>query len=225
MTGALTKSYEADGYAVARAIAPPAMARNLLSVIHGSMIRDPQGLKKFELKKPRVNEKIGYEFYGPRLPSVMTFHWGLTKLASEIAGRPLVPSFSFFRVYMTGDRLLVHTDRPSCEHALSFALGYSDDIVWPLELGEKRYAYAEVADRSKDETFGEDAYRTVMLDPGDGMFYRGVNLRHARMQPNPNRWSAHLFLFWVDADGEFKDLAFDRMTFNPAIDFPPPGGG
>ncbi|HBK91739.1 MAG TPA: hypothetical protein DDZ68_08720 [Parvularcula sp.] len=61
-----------------------------------------------------------------------------------------------------------------------------------------------------------------MLAPGDGLFYRGVNLRHGRMQPNPNRWSAHLFLFWVDAEGEFKDLAFDRMTFNESVDFPPP---
>jgi hypothetical protein len=222
MTDAMANSYQTDGYAVARALAPPAMARNLLSVIHGSMIRDPKGLKKFELTEPRVNEKVGYEFYGPRLPSVMTFHWGLTKLASEIAGRPLVPSFSFFRVYMTGDRLLVHSDRKSCEHALSLSLGYSDDIVWPLELGEKHYDFADVADRPKEETFGEDAYRTVMLGPGDGLFYRGVNLRHGRMQPNPNRWSAHLFLFWVDPEGEFKDLAIDRMTFNEAVDFPSP---
>lgn len=223
MTEAMAQSFQSDGYAVARALAPPSMARNLLSVIHGSMVRDPKGLKKFELTEPRVNEKAGYEFYGPRLPSVMTFHWGLTKLASEIAGQPLVPSFSFFRVYMTGDRLLVHSDRPSCEYALSLSLGYSDAIVWPLELGEKRYDYADLADRPKEETFGGDAYRTLLLDPGDGLFYRGVNLRHGRMQPNPNRWSAHLFLFWVDADGAFKDLAFDRMTFNEGVDFPPPG--
>ncbi len=222
MTEALARSFHSDGYAVARALAPAAMARNLLSVIHGSMVRDPKGLRKFELAEPRVNEKVGYEFYGPRLPSVMTFHWGLTNLASEIAGRPLLPSFSFFRVYMASDRLLVHTDRPSCEYALSLSLGYSEGIVWPLELGEKRYDFAEIADRPKEETFGEDAYRTVMLGPGDGLFYRGVNLRHGRMQPNPNRWSAHLFLFWVDSEGAFKDLAFDRMAFNETVDFPPP---
>lgn len=222
MTDALHRSFDADGYAVIREAAPAAMAKNLLSVIHGSMIRDPKGLKKFELAEPRVNEKPGYEFYGPRLPSVMTFHWGLTARIAAIVGRRIVPSFSFFRVYMAGDRLLVHTDRPSCEYALSLSLAYGDGIVWPLELGRKRYDYAEIADRPKEESFGEDAYQTVMLDPGDGLLYRGVNLRHGRMQPNPNRWSAHLFLFWVDAEGEFKDLAFDRMTFNDVVDFPPP---
>jgi hypothetical protein len=216
------RSYAGDGYAVLRAAATPEIARNLLSVIHGSMIRDPNGLRKFKLAEPRVNEKVGYEFYGPRLPSVMTFHWGLTALVSEIIGKRIVPSFSFFRVYMQGDRLLVHSDRKSCEHALSLALGYSEDIAWPLELGEKIHAFADLADRPKEESFGGDAYRTLMLAPGDALLYRGVNLRHGRMQPNPNRWSAHLFLFWVEAGGEFAELAFDRMRFNTAIDFPPP---
>ncbi len=224
MTDALSKSFQSDGHAILRGAAPADMARNFLSVIHGSMIRDPKGLKKFELTEPRVNEKAGYEFYGPRLPSVMTFHWGLTSHIAAIVGKRIVPSFSFFRVYMAGDRLLVHTDRPSCEYALSLSLGYGDGVVWPLELGEKSYDYAEIADRPKEETFGEDAYRTVMLDPGDALLYRGVNLRHGRMQPNPNRWSAHLFLFWVDVDGAFKDLAFDRMAFNAGVDFPPPRG-
>ncbi|MFN0024470.1 MAG: hypothetical protein ACKVS5_11295 [Parvularculaceae bacterium] len=223
MTDALRQSFQSDGHAVLREAATADMARNLLSVIHGSMIRDPKGLKKFELTEPRVNEKAGYEFYGPRLPSVMTFHWGLTSHIAEIVGRRIVPSFSFVRVYMAGDRLLVHSDRKSCEYALSLSLGYSDDIIWPLELGQKHYDFADIADRPKEETFGSDAYQTVMLAPGDALLYRGVNLRHGRMQPSPNRWSAHLFLFWVEADGEFKDLAFDRMTFNTAIEFPPPG--
>jgi len=222
MTDSLAKSFRSDGFAILRDAAPMDMARNFLSVIHGSMIRDPKGLRKFELTEPRVNEKVGYEFYGPRLPTAMTFHWGLTSHVAAIVGRPIVPSFSFFRVYMKDDRLLVHSDRKSCEYALSLALGYSDDIVWPLELGQTHHEFSEVADRPKEETFGAEAYRTVMLKAGDALLYRGVNLRHGRMQQNPNRWSAHLFLFWVDAEGEFKDLAFDRMSFNNAIDFPPP---
>jgi hypothetical protein len=222
MTASLAHGFADAGHAVLREAAAPTIASNLLSVIHGSMVRDPKGLKKFELTEPRVNEKVGYEFYGPRLPSVMTFHWGLTTLVSTIVGQRIVPSFSFFRVYMQGDRLLVHSDRKSCEYALSLSLGYSDDIVWPIELGEKMYDFAELADRPKEETFGEDAYRTVMLNPGDGLLYRGVNLRHGRMQPNPNRWSAHLFLFWVDPEGEFAELAFDRMEFNRNFDFPTP---
>ena len=33
--------------------------------------------------------------------------------------------------------------------------------------------------------------------------------RHGRTRPNPNGWSAHLFLHWVDRDGPYADKAFD----------------
>jgi hypothetical protein len=46
--------------------------------------------------------------------------------------------------------------------------------------------------------------------------YRGVNHRHGRIEPNPNRWSAHLFLHWVDANGPFADQAFDHVAFEAA---------
>lgn len=221
----LAERYAADGQAVLRAAAPPALAKNLLSVIHGNMIRAPKGLAQFVLDEPRVNVSPGYEFYGYRLPSVMAFHWGLTSRIAAIAGRPLLPSFVFFRVYMAGDRLLVHSDRPSCEHALTLSLGTSDGLAWPLEIAETRRTYEDLADRPKEDDFGDEPHRAVMLEPGDALLYRGVELRHARMTPNPNRWSAHLFLFWVDAEGPFKEHAFDGMRFENMPDFPPPAVG
>lgn len=221
MSDDLAADYRTNDYAVLRAAAPPQVARNFLSVVYGSMIRQAGGLKNFVLQEPRVNTQRGYEFYGYRLPMVMSFHWGLTSRISVIAGRPLLPTFVFFRVYMKGDRLLVHSDRPSCEHALSLTLGYSDNETWPLEIGDVSHQFEDIADDPKTDNFGEEPFSTVMLDPGDALLYRGVNRRHARMIPNPNRWSAHLFLFWVDADGPFKDMAFDRKTFDDAVEFPP----
>lgn len=221
MTEDLATAFRENDYAVLRGAAPADVARNFLSVVHGSMIRQPGGLEKFVLQEPRANTQRGYEFYGYRLPMVMSFHWGLTSHVSSIVGRPLLPSFVFFRVYMKGDRLLVHSDRPSCEYAMSLTLHYSDDLVWPLEIGDVSHRYEDIADDPKREDFGAEPYSAVSLNPGDGLVYRGVNRRHARMDPNPNRWSAHIFLFWVDAEGPFKDLAFDRKTFDDAVDFPP----
>ena len=221
MSDDLAADYRTNDYAVLRAAAPLQVARNFLSVVYGSMIRQPGGLQNFVLQEPRVNTQRGYEFYGYRLPMVMSFHWGLTSRISAIAGRPLLPTFVFFRVYMKGDRLLVHSDRPSCEHALSLTLGYSDNEIWPLEIGDVSHRFEDIADDPKRDDFGGEPFSTVMLDPGDALLYRGVNRRHARMIPNPNRWSAHLFLFWVDADGPFKDMAFDRKTFDDAVNFPP----
>lgn len=218
----LKKKYETDGYAVVKSAAPAEVAKNLLGIIHANMTIKPGLLQNF-VSEPRVNAQPAYEFYGYRLPSVMAFHWGLTSRISEIAGKPLLPTYTFFRVYLKGDRCLVHTDRPSCEHSFSMALGYGDDIIWPLEIGERSHEEKEAADRPKADDFEEDAYNIVMLAPGDALVYHGVNYRHGRVTPNPNRWSAHLFLHWVDADGPFKDWAFDKKEFPGGVDFPPPG--
>jgi len=52
---------------------------------------------------------------------------------------------------------------------------------------------------------------------GDAVLYRGVNHRHGRIEPNPIRWSAHLFLHWVDANGPFADQAFDRVAIEAVM--------
>lgn len=222
MSEDLKKDYETKGYALVKSAAPAEVAKNLLGIVHANMTMKPGLLQQF-VSEPRVNAQPAYEFYGYRLPSVMAFHWGLTSRISEIAGKRLLPTYAFFRVYLKGDRCLVHTDRPSCEHSFSMALGYGDDIVWPLEIGEKFHEEKEAADRPKQDDFEDDVYNNVMLEPGDALVYHGVNYRHGRVTPNPNRWSAHLFLHWIDCEGRFKDWAFDRKEFPGDVDFPPPG--
>jgi hypothetical protein len=54
------------------------------------------------------------------------------------------------------------------------------------------------------------------MEVGDAVIYRGVHRAHGRTTPNPNRWSAHLFLHWVARDGPYSDQAFDGQ--------PPPAG-
>jgi hypothetical protein len=59
------------------------------------------------------------------------------------------------------------------------------------------------------ESFGDEESTALPMAVGDAVLYQGVNYRHGRTTPNPNRWSAHLFLHWVDADGPFRSEAFD----------------
>jgi len=217
----LKQRYDTDGYALVKSAAPPAVAQNLLAIIHANMTRQPGLLKQF-VSEPRVNVQPAYEFYGYRLPSVMTFHWGLTSRIAEIAGKRLLPTYAFFRIYLKGDRCLVHSDRPSCEHSFSMPLGYGDDIVWPIEIGERFHEEKEAADRPKADDFEGDAHKSLLLNPGDAIVYHGVNYRHGRVTPNPNSWSAHLFLHWVDADGPFREWSFDRKEFPSGVNFPPP---
>lgn len=219
MTNLLHQHYEDHGHVAIPGLVPKEVAANLLSVFHSSLSAQPGLLSKLKTN-PSVNTQPAYEFYGFRLPSAMTFHWGMTSRVSEIAERPLLPTYAYFRAYLKGDRCLIHSDRPSCEHSLSLSLGFSDDEMWPLEIGNQFRSEEEARDIPKADDFGDEPYSGLELNPGDGMFYKGINYRHGRQVPNPNRWSAHLFLHWVDAEGPYKEFSFDRVDFPNKPDFP-----
>ena len=138
-----------------------------------------------------------------------TFLWGLTPRISEVAGCELMPSYAYFRVYQQGDICKVHSDRKACEHSLSLTLELADDMPWALSVERK---HVEDPPPSLDADFGSEPFVSLPMRAGDAVMYRGVNHRHGRLEPNPNRWSAHLFMHWVDSDGPYADRAFDRVT-------------
>lgn len=210
--------YDKQGYSLVKGAAPPEVARALLAIIHRDMTHRPDSLKNF-LTTPRVNAKPAYEFYGYRHPPLMGFHWGLTSRMIDVTGKNLVPTYAYFRVYQKGDICTVHSDRQSCEHSFSMALGYSDDIVWPFEIGETRIEFEEASQMKVANDFEGAASRALELEPGDAVLYQGCNYRHGRTTPNPNRWSAHVFLHWIDIDGPFREWAFDRQKLPPGGDF------
>lgn len=220
-TAPTAESYHRDGYAHLRAMAEPEVARALIGIIRRDMTARPETLQRM-LSKPSVNTKPAYEIYGYRYAPIMGFHWGLTSRMCEVTGRRLVPTYAFFRVYQSGDVCTVHSDRPSCEHSLSMPLAYSDGIVWDFEIGRNYYELETASNIPVADDFQQESYSTVMLNPGDAILYKGVNYRHGRVKPNPNRWSAHLFLHWVDTEGPYKEWAFDRQVMPPVGDFPFP---
>jgi hypothetical protein len=132
-----------------------------------------------------------------------------------VVGRDLLPTYDYLRIYRAGDVCHVHSDRYSCEHSLSLTLGYSDGRPWPLEVEKAR----SEPSAKVDADFGAQPYSAVAMEAGDALLYRGVHHRHGRTTPNPNAWSAHLFLHWVDRDGPFADQAFDGQMKPAPVDF------
>ena len=221
MTNQIQEAYEKNGYSHVAGAAPGEVVSKLLACIQRDMTTNTDTLKKF-LSVPRINEKPAYEFYGYRYPLAMGFHWGLTSRMEQVTGKKLTPTYAFFRVYQKGDVCTVHSDRQSCEHSFSMALGYADDILWPFEIGETHYEEEKAAGLSPAQDFQGAPYKSIELNPGDAILYQGVNYRHGRTTPNPNRWSAHLFLHWVDSEGPYKEWAFDKANLPPGGDFPFP---
>ncbi|WP_423141486.1 hypothetical protein ACOYW6_11680 [Parablastomonas sp. CN1-191] len=197
--------YKKNGFATLRGLVPPEVADLLFRQIGIDLEAAGKSFATFAKEHPLCRQPtidISGHFYRP----LTTFLWGLTPIVSELTGADLLPSYDYFRIYHEGDICRVHSDRPSCEHSVSLTLAYSDQKAWPLEVGS---VPVEGEDPCVDD-FGAEPYTSVAMQPGDAVLYRGIDLRHGRTQPNPNRWSAHLFLFWVERGGPFSQHAFDE---------------
>jgi hypothetical protein len=210
----LTGDYGAAGYALVQELVAPEIARAFLAALKTDLELDAlplSGTREF----PNLLNRPAFELYGYHYKPMLFFLWGLTPIVSEIVGRKLLPTYDYLRIYREGDICRVHHDRPSCEHSLSLTLDYSDGVPWPLDVGK---VHSQPSARV-DEDFGDQDFASVPMNVGDAVLYQGVNHRHGRMQPNPNAWSAHLFLHWIDADGPHRDHAFDRQAKPRSVNF------
>jgi hypothetical protein len=114
-------------------------------------------------------------------------HARLTGLMSAIAGRPVLPSFSFFVAYVDQADLAPHRDRPQAEFSISLQLDYSPATEgatgWPLRFT------------------GADGRRCAAdLRIGDAVFYHGRELVHERDPLPAGQRSSHLILEYVPED-------------------------
>ena len=205
--------YAKDGYATIRGLIPPEVAANLFRQLEIDLAAAGKSFGTFAKSHPLSNQQtidISGHFYRP----LTTFLWGLTPIMEELTGADLLPSYNYFRIYQKDDVCRVHSDRPSCEHSVSLTLAYSDDLPWPLEVGSVRVD----GEGPCFEDFGDEPFSAIEMKPGDAVLYRGIDLRHGRTQPNPNHWSAHLFLFWVERGGEFEQHAFDEQRLRSELE-------
>lgn len=196
--------YAAQGFAHVEGLIPAEIGEAFLRRIKGDL---PSLTSSFLTHAPII-KRTSIDVYAHDYPPMLQFLWGLTPAMHEITGRDLLPSYNYFRLYRKGDICRVHSDRPACEHSLSLTLGYSDNLAWPFEIGAEPIA----APGPIEDDFTGAPHVAIAMQPGDAVLYRGVQHRHGRMTPNPNRWSAHMFLHWVERGGPHAAHAFDAKA-------------
>lgn len=199
-------NYRADGYAHLPAFIPVEVANGILARMKSDLSR--QGVTIDQLRQENsLLKSAAPELYGYHYPPFAFLLWGMTPAVEALVGEELLPTYCYFRLYRQGDICRFHGDRPACEHSLSLTLGYSDDLKWPLEVARRRTE--KPFQRNDDQPSPEDDIGSVSMSVGDAVLYQGVHHHHGRSAPNPNRWSAHLFLHWVARNGPYVDQAFD----------------
>jgi hypothetical protein len=116
----------------------------------------------------------------------------LPRLEAETSLK-LYPTYSYFRVYKSGDVLKKHTDRSSCEISVTMTLGYEAKEPWPIWI----------------ESCGEPV--SISLQPGDGLLYKGIKLPHWRNAFH-GTYAAQVFLHYVDKYGPYRDWKYDKRA-------------
>ena len=117
----------------------------------------------------------------------------------KASGKRLYPTYSYARLYKTGEKLEIHTDRPACEISATITLGF-DGKVWPIYMGDEG---------------GKNASK-IEMNVGDAVLYRGMDKYHWRKKFK-GEWQAQVFLHYVDADGPHKEWKFDKR---PGLNLP-----
>ena len=117
----------------------------------------------------------------------------LLPVVENATGLRLHPTYSFFRVYVPGDELKRHSDRPSCEVSLSICLGYDAGETWGLWVE------------------GPHGTACARLEPGDALVYRGCECPHWR-EPFTGKHAAQVFLHYVEQNGPNAEFRFDRRA-------------
>ena len=208
--------YGSNGYAHLQSFVPREICNGLLARMKLDLARQGVDLAQLERQGPLLRQKTP-ELYGYDYPMFTSVLWGATPAVEAVTGETLLPTYCYFRLYRAGDIGRVHSDRPACEHSLSLTLGYSDGLAWPLEVSSRPL---DKPHGRADDDFAVDEPRTAIpMEVGDAVLYRGVDRVHGRTTPNPNRWTAHLFLHWVARDGPYADQAFDGQPPPSDISF------
>ena len=159
---------------------------------------DPERARKIskEYESYSAHNELGGDEQAPNSRSMYDYKQALellcelTPRVSEFSGLTVLPTYTYIRVYQTGDDLKKHSDRDSCEISVTLNLG--GDCDWPI--------YIERSDGS---------VASVTMQPGDAMLYLGCKAAHWR-DPIPGSKCTQVFLHYVDSDGPRAGFYFDK---------------
>ena len=140
--------------------------------------------KKYNLP-PDSQCTISPAFYGIFNDESINF---LPKI-EKLVGKSLHPTYTYSRIYRTGEVLLPHKDRPACEYSFTLALKY-DKKIWPFYLQT------------------DNGVNEIFLENGEILIYKGTRDLHWR-RPLLTEYNYQAFFHYVEQDGKFDNQKYD----------------
>jgi len=143
---------------------------------------------------PRDNNKEApsHRRYGD--PLTETILYNSKEHIENVTGKKLYPTYSFSRVYLKGDELKPHVDRPACEISVTCHVATQGD-PWPIWM----------------KAPGKEPIYFV-LEPGDAVVYKGCEVTHWREKAINTAVNAQFMLHYVDQNGPYVEHKFDKRV-------------
>ncbi len=138
-------------------------------------------------------------------PQYRKIHSGVRKKLEKIIGRQLYNTYYYDRYYFSGQELEKHADREACEISVSIHISTNlpDDLKdWPFKIKTPD----TYTDKSKTTILVPGEERSCILQPGDGMLYKGCERPHWRdPMPAPKPRKRDWFLKKI---GQYRDKTY-----------------
>ena len=198
--------FDKDGYLVVKNLWYPQELYRPVPEERGQINYWGKKLDQFEFTPTEMQVEGSLAVYSH--PQYKSIHSGIRLKLEEILGRKLYNTYYYDRFYFTGQELTPHADRDACEISVSVNISTNLKDCWPIWIKTPD----TYRDKSKMEIIEYGENRSVCLNPGDGMIYKGCERPHWR-DPLPSRYKRikffkkddtyyhQVFFHYVLADG------------------------
>ena len=218
--------FDKDGYVVLRDLWDPEELYHPLPELRGQLNywdKNPENFNHMEVEQ-QVEGSLARYWH----PQYRTIHSGVRKKLEEILGRKLYNTYYYDRYYFPGQELTIHADRDACEISVSIHISTnlpSPEKDWPFKIKTPDV----YANKTKSVVMVPGDERSLVLNPGDGLLYKGCERPHwrdAMPSPKPRRrdwflkkigryeekayYYHQIFFHYVLQDGERAQCAWDN---------------
>ena len=132
----------------------------------------------------------------------------------QITGLMLCPSYTYYRVYKSGDILKRHIDRPGASE-----IGTTICLGWNYKDVPKNYRWGIHLDPETNHKPGKEFQSggkdgvLIKQNQGDCLVFRGSEVEHWRdpFEVGEGSYQVQLFVFYIDKNGPYyPQYAFDQ---------------
>ena len=209
--------FDKDGYLVIEDLWDPEELYHPVPEMRGQLTywdKNPENFNHVEIEE-QVEGSLARYWH----PQYRTIHTGVRLKLEKIIGRKLYNTYYYDRFYFSGQKLERHMDRDACEISVSIHVSTNlegEDAKWPFWIKTPD----KYADKKKTQVLVPGEERSLSLEPGDGVLYKGCERPHWR-EAMPGRvkkvfgkkvepYYHQIFFHYVLQDGERAHCAWDN---------------